>query len=188
MNKNLLNMVRSMIFFKNVKLMFWREAILYETNIKNRCPSSVINKKSPYELWYNRLPAVHHFKVFGSTCYALIPKHQRNKLNARSRKCIFLGYSSTSKVYKSYDEVNKKKKILSRDVIFLESAKYFSTIDRQLAHLDNFTSKKIYFESANTVPRTEGGIHILDLSVGFPSLIHEDIYVEENLEDNIIPA
>ena len=58
-------MVISMMFFKNVKLMFWGEAVLYATYIRNRCPSSVINNKSPYEMWYNRLLAIQHFRVFG---------------------------------------------------------------------------------------------------------------------------
>lgn len=64
-----------MMFFKNVKLMFWGEAVLCETYIRNRCPSFVMNNKYPYEMWYNPLPIVQYFRVFGSLCYALIPKH-----------------------------------------------------------------------------------------------------------------
>ena len=74
MNITLLNMVRSMMFFQNFKLMFWGEAVLCAVCIRNRRPSTAINNKSPYEMWYNRLPAVQHFRVFGSPCYALIPK------------------------------------------------------------------------------------------------------------------
>lgn len=66
MNRILLNMVRSMMFFKNVKLMFWGEAALCATYIRNRCPSSVINNRTPYEMWYNRLAAIKHFRIFGS--------------------------------------------------------------------------------------------------------------------------
>jgi hypothetical protein len=42
---------------------------------------------------------VQHFRFFGSPCYALIPKQQRDKLGARSHKCLFLGYSNTSRAY-----------------------------------------------------------------------------------------
>ena len=102
--------------------MFWADAVLCAAYIKNRCPSSAIRNKTPYELWYGHVPSVKHLRIFGSTCYALIPKVHRNKLGARSRKCIFLGYSNTSKAYDLYDEANKKF-VLSRDVIFLESSK-----------------------------------------------------------------
>ena len=111
-------MVRSMLFFKNVKIMFWADVVLCVAYIKNRCPSSAIRNKTPYELRYGHVPSVKHLRIFGSTCYALIPKVHRNKLGARSRKCIFLGYSNTSKAYRLYDEVNKKF-VVSRDVIFL---------------------------------------------------------------------
>jgi hypothetical protein len=133
------------MFFQNVRLMFWREEILCVIYIHNLCPSTSINNKSPYELWYNRLPVVQHFRVFDSPCYALIPKQQQDKLGEISRKCIFLGYSSTSRSYRLYDEENKKF-VVSRDIVFLEFAKDASTIDRQLNHLDRFSSKKFYYE------------------------------------------
>ena len=84
MNRTLLNMVRSMMFFKNVKLMFWGEAVLCAVYIKNRCPSAALQNKTPYEMWHFHLLAVNHFRIFGSTCYALIPEKQRHKLGARS--------------------------------------------------------------------------------------------------------
>lgn len=50
MDGTFLSMVRSTMFFKNVKLMFWGEGVLYVAYIKNICPSFVINKKSSYEV------------------------------------------------------------------------------------------------------------------------------------------
>ena len=122
MNSTILNMVRSMVFFKYVKLMFWADVVLCVIYVKNRFPSSAIRNKTPYEMWYGHIPSVNHLRVFGSTCYALIPKLHRNKLGARSGKCVFLGHSNTSKAYRLYDKVNKKF-VVSIDVIFLESSK-----------------------------------------------------------------
>ena len=135
-------MVRSMLFLKNVKIMFWADVVLCAAYIKNRCPSNAIRNKTPYEMWYGHVPSVKHLRVFGSTCYALIPKVHRNKLGARSRKYIFLGYSNTSKAYCLDDEVNKKF-VVSRGVIFLESSKIDNVVERQLDRLDRFTKKKI---------------------------------------------
>ena len=122
MNRTIVNTVRSIMFFKNVKLIFWADVVLCVVYIKNRCPCNVIKDKTPCEMWYGHIPLVRHLKVFGSTCYALIPKEQRNKLGARSHKCFVLGYSNTSKAHHLYDEV-KEKFIISRDVIYLESSK-----------------------------------------------------------------
>ena len=146
-----------MMFFKNVKLIFWGEATLCTTYIRNQYPSSVINKKIPYKMWYNRLPLVKHFRVFSSQCYGLIPKQQRTKLSERSKKCIFVGYSMTSNAYLLYDE-DTKKFILSRDVIFLEFDKDSLILDRQLNHIEMFVPQKFYYEKNNIIPHLEGGI------------------------------
>jgi transposase InsO family protein len=178
MNMTLLNMVCSMMFFKNVKLMFWVDAVLCAVYVKNRSPSHALGNKTPYEMWYGHIPSVRHLRVFGSTCYALIPKEKRNKLDARSQKCIFLGYSNTTKAYHLYDEVNKKF-ILSRDVIFLESSKNDKIVERQLDHLDRFTHVKTYHEFDDEIPHLEGGIPILDQSLESPfeapSPPHEEV-------------
>ena len=127
----------------------------------NRSPSNALDNKTPHEMWFGHLPSVKHLRFFGSTYYALIPKEQRNKLGARRKKCIFLGYKENSKAYRLYDEVNKKF-VISRDVIFLETNKNAKSIERQLNHLDKFSHIKTYYEFDNEIPNLEGGISILD--------------------------
>ena len=58
MNKTILNMIHSMLFFKNLKLMFWADAVLCVVYIKNRCPSSSIRNKTPFEMWHGHIPSV----------------------------------------------------------------------------------------------------------------------------------
>jgi hypothetical protein len=122
-------------------------------------------------MWYGSIPSVRHLRVFGSICDALIPKEQRSKLEARSRKCIFLGYSITNKGYRLCDETNNKF-ILSIDVIFLESSKNDKTVEKQLDHLDRFTNVKTYHEFDDEIPHLEGGIPILDQSLESPLKNH----------------
>jgi hypothetical protein len=140
MNKTLLNMVCSMMFFKNVKLMFWANVVLCAVYMKNRCPSHALKNKTPYEMLYGHISSVRHLRVFGSTCYALIPKEDKSKLDARSQKYIFLGYSNTTKGYHIYDEKNKKF-ILSRDAIFLESSKNDEIVERKLLYMCIYKSQ-----------------------------------------------
>jgi hypothetical protein len=130
--------------------------------LRNKSPSHALGNKTPYKMWYDRIPSVRHLKVFGFTYYALIPKEQRFKLGARSRKCFFLRYSNISKAYRLYDEVNKK--VLY--VVFLESTKNDKVIECQLDHLDDkFTYVKAYHEFDNEIPHLEGGVPILDQSM-----------------------
>lgn len=74
MNRSLLNMNQAMLLFKNVKIIFWDDAILFVVYIRNRFPSHALENKIPYEIWFGRVPLVHHLRIFGSTCYALVPK------------------------------------------------------------------------------------------------------------------
>jgi hypothetical protein len=66
-------MVRPMMFFKNVKLMFSVDVIMCAVYVKKKCPSHALKNKTLYEMWYGRIPSVRHLRVFGSTYYALIP-------------------------------------------------------------------------------------------------------------------
>ena len=132
------------MFFKNVKLMFWGYVVVCATYLRNSIPSHAIEDKNPREIWFVHLPWVRNLKVFGSNCYALIPMEQRNKIGARSRRCIFLGYSETSKAYHIYDEVSKKF-IVSKDVIFLETNKNDKSIERKLDRLEKFSHLNTYY-------------------------------------------
>ena len=58
-------------------------------------------------------------KVFGCLAYSHIPKDERKKFDVKTRKCIFLGYSTNVKAYRLYD-CDRQKIIHRRDVIFDE--------------------------------------------------------------------
>ena len=78
----------------------------------------------------------------------------------------YLG-THTLKVYDLYDEENKKF-IISRDLIFLESSKNDNVFERQLDRLDRFRHAMCFQEFDNDIPNLEGGIPILDQSIGSP--------------------
>jgi hypothetical protein len=76
--------------------------------------------KVPQEAWSGTKLNVAHLRTFGCIAYAHVPSKLRKKLDDRSEKCIFTGYSETSKAYRIYNPITKKL-ILSRDVQFLEN-------------------------------------------------------------------
>ncbi|GJR86195.1 hypothetical protein Tco_0210206 [Tanacetum coccineum] len=52
-------------------------------------PTKKINK-TPYELWYRKVPNLSYLKVWG--CEALVKRDTPDKLQQRYVKCIFIGY------------------------------------------------------------------------------------------------
>ena len=61
-----------------------------------------------------------YFRVFGCMAYAHVPDCERRKLDMKSKKMRFVGYSLTSKGYRLFDETNQKP-CVRRDVEFNES-------------------------------------------------------------------
>ena len=88
-------MVHSMIFFKNVKLMFWGDAVKCVAYLRNRSPSNALDNKTPHEMWFGHLPSVRHLRVFGSTCYALIPKGKETSLVLEAESAFSWGTKNT---------------------------------------------------------------------------------------------
>jgi len=75
---------------------------------------------TPQEAWSGYKPTVAHFKTFGCIAHVHLPNQRRSKLEGKSEKTIFVGYSEKAKSYKLYDPVAKKT-IASRDVVFEEN-------------------------------------------------------------------
>lgn len=76
--------------------------------------------QTPFEAWSGIKPTVSHLRIFGSIAYALIPSHSRQKLDEKSIKCIFIGYSTHAKAYQLYNPQNENL-LTRRDVIFNEN-------------------------------------------------------------------
>ena len=109
MNRTLVESARSMIAHAELSNIFWAEAISAASHVRNRLPTSALKEgETPYEWCYGRKPDVSHFRVFGCMAYAHVPDCERRKLDTKSRKMRFVGYSLTSKGYRLFDETNRK--------------------------------------------------------------------------------
>ncbi|KAI5324560.1 hypothetical protein L3X38_033633 [Prunus dulcis] len=113
-------MAKCLMLEKKIPFEFWAEAVNTSVYILNRCPTKALSKKTPFEAYSGRKPGVKHLKVFGSLCYAHVPKQQRQKLDLASKRYIFLGYGSCEKGYRLFN-IETEKVIVSRDVIFSEN-------------------------------------------------------------------
>ena len=75
---------------------------------------------TPYQAFVGEKPKVHHLRVFDCLAFAHVANNEHGKLDAKSRRCIFLGYSTEVKGYRLYDQ-KKSRVFFSRDVVFDES-------------------------------------------------------------------
>ncbi|GKD90856.1 retrotransposon protein, putative, ty1-copia subclass [Tanacetum coccineum] len=82
-NHTLLDMVRSMMNLTTLPLSFWDYALETATHILNMVPNKKVDK-TPYELWYGKVPNVSYLKVWGYE--ALVKQNMPDKLQQRSVK------------------------------------------------------------------------------------------------------
>ena len=118
-NRTIVEMGRSMLNARCIPKIFWAEAVDTAVYILNISPTKEVYDQTPYEAWKGRKPKVSHLRIFGCAAYALV--NSRSKLDEKSQKCIFVGYSTQSKAYKLYNPVSGKV-IIIRNVKFNEKA------------------------------------------------------------------
>lgn len=127
--RHLLNVARALLHHHHVPKNFQGEAILTTTYVINKVPSKVLNNQSPFYFLSSFFPdlSLHTplpLQVFGCVFFVHIPKIHRDKLDPRTLRCVFLGYSPTQKGYKCYNP-SSQKFYASKDVTFVESQSFF---------------------------------------------------------------
>ena len=104
-------------------LQFWAEVVDIAVYLINRGPSSSLDGGIPEEAWTGKPVNYSFLKIFGCEAFSHIDKENRTKLEAKSRKCTFIGYGVNDFGYRLWDFENHKI-IRSRDVIFNEQVMY----------------------------------------------------------------
>ena len=74
--------------------MFWTDAVNIDVYLINRGPSVPLEHRLPEEIWNEREVSLNHLKVFGCVSYVRIESNNRSKLDAKARKCFFIGYEN----------------------------------------------------------------------------------------------
>ncbi|KAK2437932.1 putative mitochondrial protein [Trifolium repens] len=102
-NRTIQESARVMLHAKNVPYHFWAEAMNTACYVHNRVTLRKGTTFTLYELWKDRKPTVKHFHIFGSECFILADREPRRKLDPKSEKGFFLGYSTNSRAYRVYN-------------------------------------------------------------------------------------
>lgn len=150
-NRSLLDKARTMVLDANMPRELWNEAIRTSAYLQNRSPSAS-SRVTPAEIWHGRKPDVRNLRIFGTVAYSHIPSQFRTKFEAKSDKCVMIGYSTTG--YRLWN-IRKQKVIVARDVTFNEEDYYFksskaSTENRRSVEIENTQSETD--EGENEVP------------------------------------
>ena len=117
----------------NVPTALWAEAATTSAYLLNRCTTSALLDKTPYEAWHGVKPTYMHLRTFGCLAYAHTHQATRDKkgglgkLGAQATRCAMLGYAETSKAYRLWD-FQKKKVVISFHVAFEERVPAFPTV------------------------------------------------------------
>ncbi|KMQ87115.1 gag-pol polyprotein [Lasius niger] len=119
-------MARCLLIQSGLPPTFWAEAVNTANYIRNKSPTSKLKERTPYEAWFGKPPDVSSFRRFGSEVLVMDRSPGKGKLEARSKKGIFVGYSSESKAYRIW--LPEEKRIeTSRDVSFTDGVQIQST-------------------------------------------------------------
>jgi hypothetical protein len=123
MNMTIMERARSMRLHAGLPLQFWVDAVDTTVYLINRGPSSSLDGIIPEEEWTGKKVNYPFLKTFDCEAFVHIDKENRTKLEAKSKKCTFIGYGVNDFSYRLWDYENNKI-IRSRDVIFNEKVMY----------------------------------------------------------------
>ncbi|KAJ0852043.1 putative RNA-directed DNA polymerase [Helianthus annuus] len=101
-NWTLVEAARTMLAYAKMPTHFWAEAIANACFTQNR---TLINKglnKTPYNIINGRIPSVKFLHTFGCRCFVFNDFVSLEKFDRKAEKCIFLGYSLSSKAYRIF--------------------------------------------------------------------------------------
>ncbi|GBL82879.1 Retrovirus-related Pol polyprotein from transposon TNT 1-94 [Araneus ventricosus] len=140
MNRTLFDKARAMLYDSKLPKSCWGYAIQAAAFLHNRIPCTSINDLTPYELKYSTKPDLSKIRIFGCDAYVEVADTQRRKLDPKSKKRVFIGYSSMG--YRVMDPVTRR-----------------ITVSRNV----RFDEKKIIFDKLSATPNIENQKYTSDL-------------------------
>ncbi|KAE8217395.1 hypothetical protein CF319_g8508 [Tilletia indica] len=118
------NAMRPLLYGRQLPLQYWAEAASTAAYIRNRCPSSTLKGKTPFEAWHGTQPQLQNLRVFGCLAFAMVPPSQReHSLSERAKIGVFVGYDHVHKGYRIHHP-DTNKMTITHSAEFHESRSY----------------------------------------------------------------
>lgn len=120
-NRTLMEGARTLLVDAKLGRHFWAEAVRHLNYVFNRLlPQG--SEKTPFEMFYGKVPTYDDFHRFGCDIYTMIPYEKRRKIDDKAKKMIYLGNDEVSKGYRVADSRTQVISV-SRNVKFLDERK-----------------------------------------------------------------
>lgn len=103
MNRTIMDHARCMRLHAGFPLQFWPDFVDTIVYLIKNGPSSSLDGGIPEEAWTGKKVNYSFLKTFGCEAYVHINKKNRKKLEAKSKKCTFIGYGVNDFGYRLYD-------------------------------------------------------------------------------------
>ena len=89
-HRHIVETALTLMCHNSIPLKFWSLAFHAAAYLINRLPTLVLNLQSPYEKIFHKPPSYSKLRIFGCLCYPWLRPYTSNKLEPRSRPCIFV--------------------------------------------------------------------------------------------------
>ncbi|UYV74917.1 hypothetical protein LAZ67_12001798 [Cordylochernes scorpioides] len=139
-NRTLLDKGRTLLADSQLPLHFWAEAVNTAAYLYNLTPTTNDPDTTPMEKWKGKKPSVSHIMRFGCEVFYKLENHQRHKLEAKSKRGIFVGYSRCRRAYRVFD-ITARVILETADIHFRENNNVISEEKQN----DNNTDTDTYF-------------------------------------------
>ena len=123
MNRTIMECAGCMRLHVGLPLQFWADAVDTVVYLINKGPSISLDGGIQEEAWTGKKVNDSFLRTFSCEAFFHIDKGNITKLEAKSRKCTFIGYGINDFGYRLYD-YESHKIIRSRDVVFNEKVMY----------------------------------------------------------------
>ena len=117
------DIARCMILHAGFPLQFWVDVVDIVVSLLNKGPSSALDDGILEEAWISKKVNYSFLKTSSSKAFVYIDKENRTNLEAKSKKCTFIGYGVNDFGYRLWDYENHKI-IRSIDVVLNENVMY----------------------------------------------------------------
>ena len=120
LNQTLFGIGRALLSAARLNKRYWPLAIAFANYVRVRLPSAALDGMTPFEAFFGVKPDVTNLKTFGCVAYRIV-ETARGKLQDRSKKLVFVGYSENSSGYLLLDTKTHNVTIASKQsVVFNE--------------------------------------------------------------------
>ncbi|KAG6622015.1 Retrovirus-related Pol polyprotein from transposon TNT 1-94 [Phytophthora cinnamomi] len=119
-NRVVVEMARSIMLGANLPMVYWADAVVCAAYVQSRCPTKVLDVRTPMEALLGTPPDISNLRDFGCKVQALVPKEHRKTLDSKPSNGIFIGFATGGAYLVHIPHLGTGETITARTVVFYE--------------------------------------------------------------------